>query len=148
ADWLEEHDRPQRAEFIRVQVELALSPDCGHTTRQPPCDTCTHRRREEELLAEHGDAWLAHLPGEGWTCRRTMDWVVAVTERSRTPRQACFRRGFVEAVFLPADDFAEHGHALVARQPLTRVQLLDQWPCALPRNRFGWTSTLGPYFPA
>jgi uncharacterized protein (TIGR02996 family) len=50
ADWLDEHGQPERAEFIRVQCELA-----GMTADDPRRDDL--RTCEQELLAEHGDAW-------------------------------------------------------------------------------------------
>jgi uncharacterized protein (TIGR02996 family) len=34
ADWLEEHGDPERAEFIRAQIELAKPPARGSRTRQ------------------------------------------------------------------------------------------------------------------
>jgi uncharacterized protein (TIGR02996 family) len=50
ADWLEEHDDPARAEFIRAQVELASLPE-GH----PELDGL--RKREQELWRAHGPRW-------------------------------------------------------------------------------------------
>ena len=49
ADWLDEHGQPERAEFIRVQIELAR-------TNDPAL-----RRREAELLATHHDALAGPL---------------------------------------------------------------------------------------
>src|SRR4051812_40296621 len=49
ADWLDEHGQPERAEFIRVQCELARTDDPAR------------RRRETELLAEHHDAFAGPL---------------------------------------------------------------------------------------
>jgi uncharacterized protein (TIGR02996 family) len=55
ADWLEEHGEPQRAEFIRVQCELARLPrrDARRTELE---------RRARELLECYEDAWRADLP--------------------------------------------------------------------------------------
>jgi uncharacterized protein (TIGR02996 family) len=49
ADWLDEHGQPERAEFIRVQIELARH------------DSPTLRQREAALLAEHHDALAGPL---------------------------------------------------------------------------------------
>jgi uncharacterized protein (TIGR02996 family) len=49
ADWLDEHGQPERAEFIRVQCELARH------------DSPALRRREAELLAAHHDAFAGPL---------------------------------------------------------------------------------------
>jgi len=53
ADWLEEHGQRERAEFIRVQCELARN------------DSPTLRQREAELLAEHHDAFAGPLASPG-----------------------------------------------------------------------------------
>jgi uncharacterized protein (TIGR02996 family) len=55
ADWLDEHGDADRAEFIRVQVELARPPEDG-----PRRDAL--RRRERRLLRDHRAAWEAARP--------------------------------------------------------------------------------------
>jgi uncharacterized protein (TIGR02996 family) len=71
ADWLEENGQPERAEFIRVQIELARMTQWDRR-RQPLT------RREYELFARHGNRWSAPLIGH------VMRWQ--------------YRRGFVEQV--------------------------------------------------
>jgi uncharacterized protein (TIGR02996 family) len=51
ADWLDEHDDPARAEFIRVQCERARLPEDSPQRRGL-------LEREEALFRRHGDAWL------------------------------------------------------------------------------------------
>jgi uncharacterized protein (TIGR02996 family) len=75
ADWLDEHDRPEWAEFIRVQCELA---------RMAPADP---RRpeltaRQDWLINTHRDEWLAPFRGRSWKAGFTS------------------RRGFVERLSL------------------------------------------------
>jgi uncharacterized protein (TIGR02996 family) len=41
ADWLDDHGQPERAAFVRAQVELARTP-----AWEPFCDLCRHRRNE------------------------------------------------------------------------------------------------------
>jgi uncharacterized protein (TIGR02996 family) len=53
ADWYDEHGDPDRAELVRVQVELA---DFGRVGRPGLA------RREQALLAAHGARWRAALP--------------------------------------------------------------------------------------
>jgi uncharacterized protein (TIGR02996 family) len=54
ADWLDEHGQPERAEFIRIQCELARwVPDLHRRTQL--------QQREQDLLARHGDAWIGPL---------------------------------------------------------------------------------------
>jgi uncharacterized protein (TIGR02996 family) len=55
ADWLTENGQDERAEFIRVQVQRS---------RLPAWDAAQVRLRlrEQELLKQHGEAWLAEMP--------------------------------------------------------------------------------------
>src|SRR5947209_17905937 len=69
ADWLGHHGEPERAEFIRVQLALARSPDDAERDRL--------EAREAALLRQHGKRWLAEV--EPWA-----------------PAGCRFRRGFVE----------------------------------------------------
>ena len=57
ADWLDEHGQPERAEFIRLQCELARANDPSL------------RRREAELLAAHHDAFAGPLLAPGFRFR-------------------------------------------------------------------------------
>jgi uncharacterized protein (TIGR02996 family) len=61
ADWLQEQGDEDSAEFIRVQIERSRLPEWD--ARQVRL-----RLREEALLKEHQDEWLAGLPamGHGW----------------------------------------------------------------------------------
>jgi hypothetical protein len=64
ADWLDEHDQLQRAEFIRVQCALT-GEEC------PACKwregfheaTCSLRRRERFLLDRNRHDWLCEALG-------------------------------------------------------------------------------------
>ena len=103
ADWLEEQDRPEdvgRAEFVRVQIELA------HTT-QETARTGQLRKREKELWAAHKEKWLAHLPAH---------------LRKKEPG---FHRGFLEELSLPPSSWARHGAKLFQQNPIFRVRLPD-----------------------
>jgi uncharacterized protein (TIGR02996 family) len=57
ADWLEEHGQAERAEFIRVQCELAQLGVWDDTDRVEQL-----RARETELWRLHRKAWIASLP--------------------------------------------------------------------------------------
>jgi uncharacterized protein (TIGR02996 family) len=99
ADWLDDHGQPQRAEFIRLQCELA---------RLPPADP---RRpalqgRERELLRAHRRAWAAELPPLAG-----VRWVP-------------FERGFAaRAVFNTLKAFTDRFEEAVTYAPLTQVVL-------------------------
>jgi uncharacterized protein (TIGR02996 family) len=73
ADWLEEHDQPERAEFVRVQCRLAALGFGPITARfglknaerlasGRSGETAGLLRRQAELWEAHRDAWLAELP--------------------------------------------------------------------------------------
>src|SRR3954471_17475622 len=85
ADWLEEHGGPEglaRAEFIRVQMELARAG--GDDPRAAGL-----RARQDALLERHGADWAAPVAG--------------------LAREYTFRRGFVEEVTLSAARFLSQG---------------------------------------
>src|SRR5262249_24596935 len=74
ADWLEANGPPDRAEFIRIQCELARAPG------QDP-DRLRLQERERALLALHDTAWAQPLRGRvrSWTFRRGFLWEVTMT---------------------------------------------------------------------
>src|SRR5262245_30142891 len=79
ADWLDEHDQPERAEFIRVQVEVS------HMTDDDP--------REEPLRARRWKLWRAHC--EQWTAE------IGIVESDKVKVE--FRRGFIDELNIYAD---------------------------------------------
>ncbi|HKB03335.1 MAG TPA: TIGR02996 domain-containing protein, partial [Gemmataceae bacterium] len=89
ADWLDEHGQPDRAEFIRVQIELTRTPVWD--PRRPGLE-----RREADLLAEHQIEWAAPLLDAG-----AQGWA--------------FRRGFLDRVVLNVADFLKYGSAVIER---------------------------------
>ena len=115
ADTLEEAGDVARAEFIRVQIELARDP--GRVEL---------KAREAALLAVHRRAWLSPLrkPGEALENRAT---------------HGQFRRGFVEIVWTPAVWFLTRAKRLFERTPCRelRVTRADESEfTALLRNRY------------
>src|SRR3954462_12824674 len=80
ADWLEDHGDPDRAEFIRLQVELEKLPPHSVRARQA-------RAREAGRARRCGDSWRGRL--------------------REITSQAAFRRGFVEIVQLTARQLAD-----------------------------------------
>ncbi len=93
ADWLQENGQPQRAEFIRVQVELARLAD-DDPRRKALAD------RQDELLAAHGDEW-----------RPVREWGAV---------RATFHRGFVEEVSVATANECE---AALLAAPIRRLHL-------------------------
>src|SRR5262245_37516528 len=99
ADFLEEHDNPNRAEFIRTQVGLARLAVWDRRAK-------VLRLRERVLLALHGERWRAELPqiaGVIW---------------------GRFERGFVgEVTVEDGRVLAKRAGAIRAAAPVTGVRL-------------------------
>jgi len=109
ADWLDEHGRPDRAAFIRLQVELA---------RVPAYDPLREvlSRKAGRLLDLHQDEWLAELPdipGVTW---------------------GAFERGFVASVSVRSiSEFDRVAAHVWAAAPVDTIEFLD--PGRLGRTR-------------
>src|SRR5687768_11840778 len=104
ADWLDENAASEadraRAEFIRVQCELAREPE--------PARLPALLARERELLVLYGEEWERPLP------YRAND-SIALTG---------FHRGFLDPVTLTSATFAAHAPHLSERMPLHHVSLV------------------------
>jgi uncharacterized protein (TIGR02996 family) len=99
ADWLEENGQGARAEFIRVQIELARGPD---DSLWPASQRAELEARERTLLEEYEQQWLGPHRGLLW-------WK--------------FRRGFIEAVGVPARTFLREAEVLFRTTPVRQVHL-------------------------
>lgn len=99
ADWLEENGESARAEFIRVQCELARLPTFD--TRYPELHL-----RQLELLAEHEVDWL------GEWAERLVRWE--------------FRRGLLHAITITPQPFVKQGEELFLDHPVQRVALVNE----------------------
>jgi uncharacterized protein (TIGR02996 family) len=107
ADWLEEHGQSERAEFIRVQLELArLSEDAPHWPRL--------KSREAALREEYEAAWTEPLSD-----------LIPTSDTPFSPRYE-FRRGFIEFLQLEGDAFVRRGADYFARTPLREIWLPEQ----------------------
>src|SRR5262245_51766324 len=97
ADWLEDHGDPDRAEFIRAQIQLA---------RLPPADPARRglAAREKALLVAHGEAWRKEMP----------PWARAGSS---------FVRGLVGGVHAQAPAFLKGADLLFRRAPVQAVTL-------------------------
>lgn len=101
ADWLEETGGPEeqaRADFIRVQIELARLPKNDKGAKRL-------RAREKELWAAHKTAWLASLP-----------------ETMRTRKAVAFQRGFYEELNLGTSMWASCADELFRAHPVFRLR--------------------------
>jgi uncharacterized protein (TIGR02996 family) len=128
ADWLEEHGDSDRAEFIRVQCELAAPPWRVGRVYDDPAWLRLHAR-ERELLEPGG---LRHLPGPFWCAGGNHGWTYLDAEGARVGIECRFRRGFVAEVNLPCDQWMRQGPALVKAAPLQVVTVSDLHPSSRP----------------
>jgi len=94
ADWLDENAQPERADFIRVQVERARLPD--NDPRQWDL-----AERERQLLAEHEAAWTSALQPFVLRCG--------------------FRRGFIEEVAVNALTLVNHAQTIFRLAPVRHL---------------------------
>ncbi|HEX5269083.1 MAG TPA: TIGR02996 domain-containing protein [Gemmataceae bacterium] len=97
ADWLDENGDGERAEFIRVQIALARTPEGRRPDQQLVL-------RERWLEKTHGARWAAALNG------RVLNFA--------------FRRGFVEEVVMDAPDFLTRGEEIFEAAPVRAVRLM------------------------
>lgn len=128
ADWLQDHGHDQRAEFIRVQVELARlleaqpdreeksigggpkfsCPECRALPVNVYCRLHELEQREEELLEESDTAdgnWIQWLPVSIPLVLQSHPYA-AINMRAR------FARGFVSEVTCTATDWLRHADAV------------------------------------
>jgi uncharacterized protein (TIGR02996 family) len=96
ADWLDDHGDPDRAEFIRLQIELARME--AWDARRPGL-----KRQEVRLQGANARRW-----GEG---------------ALRKVYGSAFRRGFLERIELSPKLFLANADELFRRFPLRRVRL-------------------------
>jgi uncharacterized protein (TIGR02996 family) len=105
ADWLDEQGQPERAEFIRVQVEQARLPE-----DDPQREAL--QAREDRLMAEFRPTWEEEVPA----------WV----------REGCeFRRGFIARVSTTAAHWVRGAAALHRATPLQWLRLNNMGSHAL-----------------
>jgi uncharacterized protein (TIGR02996 family) len=96
ADWLDEHGDPARAEFIRLEIEMARLMD-DHPRWEEPRD------RASAIWEEHGERWYGDL--------------LRLAENVGT------ERGFLESVELNASGFIKHAATLMKHAPVRDVFL-------------------------
>jgi|SRR5262245_121648 len=144
ADWYEEHGHPERAEFIRLQIEIARREALGDEWTEPapakgadqvPVDrTPTDRlqRRLRALWKTHGAKWVAGLP----------KWAAKKCE---------FRRGFCGFVEATTRQWLAIGAKLRSAHPIEGVSirrfetgLLESDAMTGIRELVVYTNQLGP----
>jgi uncharacterized protein (TIGR02996 family) len=147
ADWLEENGDGERAEFVRVQLDLAgegfrRCPPHAHWTGC--ADVARHellRARESELLEANARRWSGSLPrllGGGAVAEAHYSTTFYLASAGSSPVSWWrWTRGLVSELYLPLALFTAPGNAAVlfAAHPLGRVILTDRKPD--PDQHFG-----------
>ena len=110
ADWLEENGEPERAEFIRLTVDLA--------------------RRERAGEEVDGGSPEAEREIQLWEHRAVYDSLCAGLPPDALPLELLRNtsRGFVSEIHLPTAAFLEHAATIFRAHPVTRVVLKDRKP--------------------
>ena len=109
ADWLQEHGEEERAEFIRLQIELAR----GAKGKKQ----ASLIKREQEWLAAHREAWEAPFRG-----------VEVSGSFRRFVFNVHFRRGFVWGIDINDEDrrFEGSAAALFRLAPIERINFFHK----------------------
>jgi uncharacterized protein (TIGR02996 family) len=131
ADWLDEQGERERAEFVRVQIELAKTWACSpSSSRYCPCSHCVLRRRERELWNGTGRQRIwGHYTVPGLNAHLAID----TPPSGFVPPLVAIARGFVESLTCTATDFLAHAAAVFAAHPVTAVRLSDREPLRFER---------------
>lgn len=123
ADWLEDHDQPDRAALIRVQVELARITSSGVTRRSR-----NERRRVDDLRAHEQELFVrsGSQAAQAWALPPELDdeWPDGVVVWE-------WHRGFPEFWWCPVHIWLKHGGRIAAWTPIQRVTVTDKEPAAV-----------------
>lgn len=150
ADWLEEHGQSDRAEFIRVQCELAKMPaqsgyrhrlvDTPELAMPWPDDSPSSARIALEAVTGL-DSERAHLLRRRE--QHLKDSLVIPLWSGEQPGEAAtigvaFERGFASAVHCDVRDWLAHGRAICLRHPVAHVAIDGKRPGLRPNSGAGY----------
>ncbi len=152
ADCLSENDQHERAELIRVQVELSrTNPAILEMVRGIPkreWDAPEYSRvkellnREDELL----DSLIVSPDDPTWRNGFARNVWLGVYGENVGHIQRVYTNGFVSRVSLPTSLFLAHAATLFAAHPITSVTLTDREPASggtvTGSNHGWWRATL------
>jgi uncharacterized protein (TIGR02996 family) len=111
ADWLDEHGEHDRAEFIRVEIELLTAP-----REYDSFDLDIPAGRYAQLLKRRHRLLVSKAAENEWPVP------------AARIRNYAWDRGFVGEVACTAADFLAHAAALFAAHPIVKVTLSDLVP--------------------
>jgi uncharacterized protein (TIGR02996 family) len=124
ADWLQEHDQEERAEFIRVQIELAALWAGGVEvagSKRNAKRTVELAARERELFTHRCRKWFPNPSNEEWKwCLPGKSW--------EGSGYCLFNRGFASHIQMYPGNFLARAASLFAFHPIVWVGLMRTDP--------------------
>jgi uncharacterized protein (TIGR02996 family) len=109
ADWFEENGEPDRAAFIRCQIELAKLPKEQNNLNNK---TYLELATQEALLKQKNhDKWIEPYQGKGEPLQGR-------------DTHALFRRGFVEVIWMRGQRFSKLANKIFKRFPCREARLM------------------------
>lgn len=150
ADWYEENGYPERAEFIRLELDLYKH----YTHNQGKSVYITNCNRATELRTASGETWyqakhfgICHAVSAGhksiyghgicqksqlYTHRRnigyTGDWQHNESRRAATEIEWNYHRGFINKLTIGTELWATHYETILTHYPITHVQTHGRVP--------------------
>jgi uncharacterized protein (TIGR02996 family) len=127
ADWLDDQGDVDRAEFIRVQIELETLNKRLQSTEDcldVECDGC-HERRGLDIRLQ--DVW--YPPGKGFVQPiETWNWRLTEVSPGELTSYGVVTRGFVSKIVCTCDEFMKYAEKLFTSHPIEEVVLTDREP--------------------
>lgn len=119
ADWLDENGEPERAEFVRVQVELSNRGYPGPLSHRAAAIAIADVAKLEPLVGRSVAILYSHVA----------DWLgdPFILIDPQYVRDWSWSRGFLVHIEIPFSDFMEHAEAIFAAHPITSVRLVDKY---------------------
>lgn len=135
----ETYEWKERAEFIRVQCELArskCSPRCNLRAAGVRSNGCVCERRE--LAKREMYLFHEHWREDGWGKGVLSDWfrttIDPTTFVGRTDNRALLCRGFIDSVSLTLDAASRHLGEILRGHPVSSVTITDRRPLRFERR--------------
>lgn len=130
ADWLEEQGEAERAEFIRVQLELAAIPLAECDRIYPGCTVFDNR------VMGHNHKCRGYEPEQRlraiWNTGKVQGWLP-----EGMGWNFIWRRGFIQRIEGPLHALRQYGPAIARREPVEGCVVTDRNP--EPQSGDVWT---------
>lgn len=127
ADWLDENEQAEHAEFIRLQIELSLMnpKECNQgTCNQAGYGPCSFCRQRDELENKIDLIWnTLNKTGPAISDFSAMRYVKKESDIEVPYPLSIVRRGFIDEIRCRAKDWEQHGDAILADHPVRTVKL-------------------------